>query len=200
MSLCKVCLKEQYLGLIDLLFDPPVCINCLRSMDSILKREIIDGIEYLFIYKYNDILKDVIFSFKGLYIKDLALVLTYQYKWYLKFKYRKHTFLCVPSTFGDDNKRGFNHVEEIAKTISSKVITPFYKVKEWKQSSKNKKEREDINNVIAVNENMISKLKRIVIIDDIYSTGNTIKSCIRQIKHKCDIKVLCICKNVSKNV
>ena len=59
-------------------------------------------------------------------------------------------------------------------------------------------DRDKISEVIGMDQNMIKGLKRIVIIDDIYSTGNTIKSCIRHINSKCDIKVLCICRNMLK--
>ena len=68
--------------------------------------------------------------------------------------------MCVPSTLEDDKKRGFNHVEEIARTISSKVIKPFYKIKDWKQSSKKKKERESIKNLIKLSLLLILEQKK----------------------------------------
>ena len=198
MSKCRVCLNESYQGLIDLLFNPPICAQCLNGFEDIVKVEYIDGIEHLFLYKYNSFLRELIYLYKGRYNKALSAVLIYKYKLYLKYKYRKYTFLCVPSNRDDDRKRGFNHVEEIAKEISTKVICPFYKKKRWKQSDMKSNDRDKISEVIGIDQNMIKGLKRIVIIDDIYSTGNTIKSCIRHINSKCDIKVLCICRNMLK--
>jgi orotate phosphoribosyltransferase-like protein len=95
-------------------------------------------------------------------------------------------------------KRDRKSVEKQIATISNKVICPFYKKKDWKQSDKHGDERKGIYDVIGVDFDMIKDLKKVVIIDDIYSTGNTIKSCIRHINSKCDIKVLCICRNVLK--
>ena len=198
MSKCKVCLETKYEGLLDLLIDPPLCASCLSKIKEIVKIEMIDGIEHLFLYEYNSFLREIIYLYKGRYNKDLFDVFTYKYKHFLKYKYRKYTFLCAPSNKDDDLKRSFNHVHQIATSISSKVLSPFYKKKEWKQSDKKREERSNIDEVIGVDENLIKGLKRVVIIDDIYSTGNTIRACVRQIKHKCDIKVLCICRNMLK--
>lgn len=198
MSKCRVCHSQSYNGLVDLLFDPPVCAKCLEGFEDVFSVEYIDGVEHLFLYEYNSFLRELIYLYKGRYNKDLSTVFVYKYKFYLKYKYRRYTFLCVPSNESDDRKRGFNHVEELAKEISTKVICPFYKNKEWKQSSKKRNKRSDIGKVIDANLDMIKNLKRVVIIDDIYSTGNTIKSCIRHINSKCDIKVLCFCRNVLK--
>ena len=200
MSLCKVCFNQEINTLNDLLFTPPICVKCLAKFKTLFLKEKNKGIEYLFLYNYEGIIKELIYSFKGLYRKDLACVFTYQYKNFLRSKYRGYTFLCAPSMQSDDLKRGYNHVEEIAKSISKKVLKPFYKCKEWKQSDKSYSQRKNIKDIIKVNSEMIKGLKKVVIIDDIFSTGSTIESFIQHIDTNCDIKVLCICRNLSKNV
>ena len=193
-----MCLKSSYSGLIDLLIDVPICSSCLKGMKDLFRIEKINGIEHLFLYEYNSFLREVIYLYKGRYNIELSKVLMYKYRLYLKYKYKKYTFLCVPSNRGDDKKRGFNHVEQLARCISNKVMCPFYKKSDWKQSDKHGKEREGIYDVIGIDLEMVKGLRKVVIIDDIYSTGNTIKSCIRQITQKCDIKVLCVCRNMLK--
>ena len=199
-NLCRVCHQNSILGLNDLLFSPPICVNCLKKFKRIFKIYYINGVEHLFLYEYNDFVKELIYLYKGKYNKSLSDVFTYSEKMFLKLRYLGYTFLCAPSSIHDDIKRDFNHVEEIAKSISLKVIKPFYKISDWKQSSKNKEERAKIEKIIRIDYEKIKGLKKIVIIDDIYSTGSTINACIKLIKHKCKIKVLCICKNVAKNV
>ena len=154
----------------------------------------------MFLYEYDAFFKEIIYLYKAKYNKSLSTVFTYKHRRMLKRKYRGYTFLCVPSNESDNEKRGYNHVEEIAKSISSKVLCPFNKDFEWKQSSKSKEEREEIKKCITLKDHEVENLKKIVLIDDIYSTGNTIKSCIRHLNVKSDIKVLCICRNVSKKI
>lgn len=200
MHRCKICLSSEPFGLKDLLFNSPVCGKCLNHFKDKVKTEIIDGIEYVFLYDYDHFFREIIYLYKAKYNKSLAVVFTYKHSSMLKRKYKGYTFLCVPSNERDNEKRGYNHVEEIAYTISSKVVSPFIKVREWKQSNKKREEREKIKDYITLNDVSVKKLKKVVIIDDIYSTGNTIKACIRHLNIKSDIKVLCICRNVSKKV
>jgi len=200
MNRCRICLSSIPRGLLDLLFNNPVCIRCLSKFKDRVRIEYIDGIEHMFLYEYDDFLKDIIYLYKAKYNKSLAKVFTYKHKYALKKKYSKYTFLCVPSNEIDNKKRGYNHVEEIAYTISSKVMSPFLKTREWKQSSKKREERRKIESYIKLENEEVKKIRKVVIIDDIYSTGNTIKTCIRQLNSKSDIKVLCICRNVSKKI
>ena len=193
-----MCLKITYSGLMDLLCDVPICSSCIKGIKDLLKIEKINGIEYMFLYEYNNFFRELIYLYKGRYNISLSKVFVYKYQFYLKYKYRKYTFLCAPSSKVDDAKRGFNHVYEVAKCISNKVMCPFYKKSDWKQSDKHGDERKGICDVIGVNLDMIKGLKKVVIIDDIYSTGNTIKSCIRHLNEKCDIRVLCVCRNMLK--
>ena len=65
MSRCKVCLASSYSGLVDLLFNVPICSTCLKKFKDILKVEKIDGVEHLFLYEYNSFLREIIYLYKG---------------------------------------------------------------------------------------------------------------------------------------
>lgn len=106
------------------------------------------------------------------------------------------TIVPVPSSSEADEKRGFNHVFEIAKLFSLPIENCLFKTENVKQSDRNSLERTKISNSISIKETSSLKGKKVLILDDIYTTGSTIKACINLVKTKSPkkIKVLVVCK------
>lgn len=121
-----------------------------------------------------------------------------RYLTYLKLLYRGYIVVSVPSNKIDDIKRGFNHVVEIYKSLGLPMVDALIKVKNEKQSSKSKKNRLNIDTVI-VGQNL-EKLygKKVLIVDDVYTTGATMHKAISVIKEASpkQIKVLVIAKTI----
>lgn len=99
--------------------------------------------------------------------------------------------LIVPISKKREKKRGYNQSELIAKEIS-KIISAkiekqiLYKIKNTKpQSTLNKQQREENAKgaYIAKNTSKIEN-KKILIIDDIYTTGNTVNECAKMLIEK----------------
>ena len=118
----------------------------------------------------------------------------------IKFDY----IIPVPQHFIRRISRGFNQTELIANSISNKTGIPVlldilyfnsYK-KEQNQMEKKEKENLEKNIFYAKNLNKIY-LKKICIIDDIYTTGYTIKNIIKTLKNNfenCSVFVAARCK------
>ena len=90
----------------------------------------------------------------------------------------------VPLSFGRWFKRGFNQSELVAKIISKKLDLPLEKtlVKRAfikKQSSINdeNKRAENVKNAFKIRKNAHVENKRILLIDDVITTGSTVVSC-----------------------
>lgn len=99
--------------------------------------------------------------------------------------------LVVPISKKREKERGYNQSELIAKEIS-KIISVkiekkiLYKVKNTKpQSTLNKQQRQENAKgaYIAKNTSKIEN-KKILIIDDIYTTGNTVSECAKMLTEK----------------
>lgn len=189
---CLVCKKVSISNLSDVLFKRPICSECFRKFNVLLETSSFEGKELFCLYQYEGLGKDLLFQFKGEKDCELKVVFTYMFKKYLKEKYKDYVFYCVPSSLKSDKERGFNHVEQIALTVSDKVYKPFFKKEDWKQSSKKGKEREMIENVIGFDGRFD---KKVVIIDDVMTSGSTIKTCIRHLSPSVDCKVLIVFKN-----
>ena len=105
---------------------------------------------------------------------------------------RKYDIITtVPISKKRQKKRGYNQTELIAKElckILSKRLNKniIYKIKDnTPQSMLNKKQREENIKGVYTVKNIKSILnKKILIIDDIYTTGNTVNECARVLVNK----------------
>jgi len=107
----------------------------------------------------------------------------------------------VPMYIENKNIRGYNQTEVLAESIKNKLKIDYIKdaivkIKQnKKQSSLSEKERiENVKDVYKIQNFKILKNKRILLLDDIYTTGNTIKACREELKksetEKIDVLVL----------
>ena len=106
----------------------------------------------------------------------------------------------APSYYIDDQRRGFNHVEEIYKGLKLHVCKAVTKIDEYKQSDQKKIDRINISKHLKLSllENLQNK--KILIVDDVYTTGHTINAIIELIeplKPK-KIDVLVLAKTIQK--
>ena len=103
----------------------------------------------------------------------------------------------APSYQKNDEERGFNHVEEMFGVLNLKMKKIVHKTKEVKQADLSSKEREQIGSVLTIDDVDLTK-KKILLVDDVFTTGSTIKAMIKLVKGKgaSKIKVLLMSKTI----
>lgn len=116
---------------------------------------------------------------------------------YLNFKFNGYTMIPAPSSKESDEERGFNHVEEMFKNLKLKMFKCIHKTKSVKQADLTTKERKKIGKILAIDDVDLSN-KKVLIVDDVFTTGSTIKSMIKLVKEKGakKIKVLLMSKTI----
>ena len=210
MSICKVCFKdldnEIYVN--DLFNIKPhnICNNCYQKFQLIMNEYKIQNIKIFIAYRYNSFIKEIIYKYKGLYDIELKSIFIEIIIDELKNKYRGYTITFAPSFESEDRKRGYNHVEEMFSNWNTNKIKLFYKKENIKQSSQSKQLRKDIKKIIGINSNFIKEIKKLLIVDDIITTGNTLISCYNLAKKEGikKVKLLALfssinsCRNMSK--
>ena len=166
-------------------------------------------IEHNYVFKYENIIRSLIlglkFQEKPYIYKTIAYFLKNMQKNLEKLK-KYDIIIVVPVSKQRKLERGYNQSELIARKISKIIKVPIakkilYKTKNTvPQSSLNKKQREE--NIKGVYQAInITKLynKKILLIDDIYTTGNTINECANILVQngikRTDIGVLTIAKD-----
>lgn len=148
-------------------------------------------------WKYNG-LRKYAKGYADLFVNDLCII----------DKLKIDALIPVPLAPSRARMRGFNQALDLAKEISKltdvKVYDILTRIKETKPQSKcNKKERlSNIKGSIEVKPEITSlELNNIAIIDDIYTTGATVKECLSAINRQNLIKntklyVLIVCIGV----
>ena len=118
----------------------------------------------------------------------------------LKFIYHGYKIIPVPSYKEDDKRRGFNHVIEVFKMLGLKILPIVEKTEHFKQAEHGAKKRKEIRKYLKLNSQDLLTKDKVLIVDDIYTTGSTIKTTINLIEklNPKEIKVLVLAKTKPK--
>lgn len=187
-----------------------ICPKCYIKIKSELKFESIKTKRFTihFIGFYENTIRKLLLKFKfseKAYLAELFVELITKNKEIIE-KIKKYDYI-VPVPMYTKNKkiRGYNQTELLAKqlekTLKIKSKTDvIIKIKENKRQSElsEKERRENIKNVYKLQNYKQIENKKILILDDIYTTGNTISECMKTLKKAKPkkIDVLVIAKSI----
>lgn len=192
---CAICGK---------LYKKTICPICYRSLKPEIKTKKIneENFNLYFISFYEGKIKKLILQFKfkeKAYLNELFTELIIRDN-KLKNIIEEYDFI-VPVPMYKLNKisRGYNQTELIASKLENKLkikkLVCLEKIKQnKKQSLLSEKERKTniINVYKLVNKNIANK--KVLLIDDIYTTGSTAKECIKELQKgkpkKADVLVI----------
>lgn len=134
------------------------------------------------IYDYNPFIKKLIYQYKGCYDFELHQVFLNMYAKELKVRYFDHIVIPIPSYKDEDEERGFNHVMEIVKNLGLSVMDILEKTEQHKQAVSTVKERKTVYKYLGLKQRVDLSKKKVLIVDDVYTTGSTMKSAINLIE------------------
>ena len=201
-QICGICEKVNIDGL---------CNKCKIELERLVESSIIDTElenrffnELIYIFKYEGFIRKLILDYKFhekpyMYISIVAFILKNK-KIYEKLQ-SYDTIIPVPISKKRMKERGYNQSLLIAKQISKDVKIPLqtnclFKTKNIIEQSKLNKEqrKQNIQNVYELKNREILNNKQILLIDDIYTTGNTVNECAKVLQQakpqKIDVLVL----------
>ena len=177
---CLIChtplLKE--ISLLHLLEHYDICKTCMDGFDVIDRTISFYHHPLRILYSYNDFFKSLLFQYKGQYdyvLKDAFLSLFIRE---LEEKYKDYIIVATPSSYMDNQKRGFAPMEEIGKTIHSNLFLNLYKKGHYKQSDLSFEERKKAKDKIGIKNGEELKGKKVVILDDVLTSGSTLHACL----------------------
>ena len=200
-KICKLCFKEfEDKSLFHLSHDNiNYCRHCLREMKAHFTTFKVAGYSALSIYRYDDKIQSLLYQLKGCYDIEIADVFLLRYKRELSLYFHSYVVVPIPSFEHDDKLREFNHVEEIFKSLNLPMKKLFRKTKKVKQADLTADKRKLINKYIELIDDIDLSKTRVLLVDDVYTTGSTIKACISLIQklHPKNIKVLVMSKTES---
>jgi competence protein ComFC len=162
---------------------------------KICRNKNLDGLYFAVSYK-NPLIKKIIQSFKyDSLVKDLStplalLIITHFNLIQKEFDGKNCVLIPVPLYKKKLKSRGFNQSEEIAKEISENTKIPLVfdcllRIKETlSQMELSREERlENIKSAFSINNAEKIKGKKILLVDDVYTTGSTMEECAKILKY-----------------
>lgn len=199
---CKICFKNLKIDDFCRLFDSRICIcaNCQQLLEPKFIRFKADHYKALAIYEYNDFIKNQIYLYKGCYDYELRTIFLNLFFKEIGTIYKGYKMVPIPSYEEDDEIRGFNHVVEAFECLGLKMYKILEKTAHHKQATKGAKDRKGILKYLAIKEQIDLSKDKILLVDDIYTTGSTTKTAIRLIEklNPKEIKVLVLAKTKAK--
>lgn len=179
-------------GICDKICRNELCPKCENNLKNIAKFKINtykdkNFRKHLYIFNYEGIIKEILIKFKfneRPYIYKSFVKFLIKNKKICRFLKSYDIIIPVPIHYNRKITRGYNQSALIARDIAKNVEIVyedkvlFKKVDNKPQSTKNKEDRK--KNVIGVyyikNEHKIIG-KKVLILDDIYTTGSTVNEC-----------------------
>ncbi len=168
-----------------------VCSKCQSELSKIVLPPIprkIGSLDVFYFGPHEDILRNMVLSFKFAYHDSLSKTLAELLKKVIdenKIDFEVITY--VPATKSAKIKRGFDHMELVSKELSKltgvKSIKLLEAVRETEQIRA--KDRtlavKDKYKVLLRNANNINKNLKILLLDDVVTTGRTLLECVKEL-------------------
>lgn len=193
-------------GICKRLYKTWLCPKCYYKMKEECKYIKIEEANF-YIYcigKYEKNIRKLILRFKfkeNAYLAGLFAEIISKNKEFVQNLKQYDYIVPVPMYIENKNIRGYNQTELLAKSIKDKfeidyIQDAIIKIKQnRKQSSLNEKERvENVKDTYKLQNSKELKNKKILLLDDIYTTGSTINACreelIKSEADKIDVLVL----------
>ena len=174
-----------------------ICNNCYENIKKIKKCVINEYnnrnfSKHLYIFKYEGIIRNKIIEYKfedrGYLYKMFAKIILSDKKT-CNFIKKYDVIIPVPISKKRKKKRGYSQSELVANELAQKLNQDIWtdiiiKKKDNKpQSELNKLERiKNVEDIYEINKPIEVKNKKVLLLDDIYTTGSTVNEIARKLK------------------
>lgn len=195
------------------LYSDEICNRCYKTLEITEKTEKYKNRnfnEHIYFFKYEGKIRNLIIDYK---FNDKAYLSNFFTKIIIKNekicrKIKSYDIIIpVPIHKKRKNERGYNQSELIARNLANKLelkLVTDVLIKEKNtiaQSTLTRKQREqNVKQVYKIQNKQKIENKKVILIDDIYTTGSTAEECSKMLKQNGakEILVLTIAKDVIK--
>ena len=178
--------------------DDVICFKCRNLWIKNKKKYFIEGIKVDSSYLYEENFSRALLQYKECFDEALYKIFLFRYLNYFKVKYFNYSIIPMPSNKKSLEERGFNHLTKIFEDTNMNIVNCLYKKDNTKQLGLHYDQRLQISESIGIIDMRLPS--KVVLVDDVCTTGSTLKAAIKLIKPKVKkLKVYTISTN-HKNV
>jgi competence protein ComFC len=148
----------------------------------------LDGVEVVSFVEYDKDISSLLILYKEHLDEALAPVFFQPLSKQINKKYKGYVCVPLPSSVEKVTQRGFHHLHRMIESLDLKVSDVLIKTKNIKQARLSKEERKHIDLIFEIKENVECLFDKVVLIDDVCTTGASLKAAItllRRIVNSC---------------
>lgn len=208
----KELLFPKVCGICGKIAPTPICLYCRRKIELLIESNIVNVHNKYFekqayMFNYNGIIREKLINYKfneQAYLNETFADIIIKNEKICRFIKNYDIIIPVPIHRKRYKERGYNQTELIAVRVAKNLgilVAKDVLLKEINnkpQSELTKNEREqNAKNVYRIQNEQKIRNKAILIMDDIYTTGNTVNECSKMLKQAgaSEIAVLTIAKD-----
>lgn len=160
-------------------------------MQPRLRKGRIAGRKLYWLYDYNETIRSILYRFKGCGDYELKDAFFANQRWWMRLRFHGYTIVPVPSFGERDARRGFNHVRAMFSSLDLPVVDRLVKTADVKQADLHLLERRKIGRHIQLTNGPSLEGKKVLLVDDLCTTGSTIRACVSLLE-KCHPKKIVV--------
>ena len=191
---CLVCFKSvlKGLSLIEIILrDDVLCGDCRKQLVLLNRKYNVNGYEVHAYYRYNKVFEKWMYQYKENKDETLGKCFMFNLKRQFEWEYRGYILVLVPSSIEKTQERGFHALAKLFESIHLEKRDCFIK-DNIKQSKLNRSERFEIKESIHLKDESIKQCPKIVLVDDVCTTGSSLKACYDLIKTESNVVKICV--------
>ncbi len=182
---------------------PPFCKKCGRNLKRHRCKTRLRYIDEVYaIFNYTDKIKDLIETYKfKRYTRLSEFFAPFVMEHIEKFIPEFDVIIPVPLHPSRKRERGFNQIELILDKVCERMEINYRKdilirIKPTKSQAKikdDKKRKDNVKNAFIVIKKDDIKNRKVLIVDDVFTTGSTLEECAKAVKEKGALEVYALC-------
>jgi len=165
-----------------------LCTECRSKWKRIGRRTRFAGVPAFLLYEYNEAFSDCLIQFKECKDEALKPVFLYPDRRRLRWMFRGRTLLLLPSSREKREERGFSHLREMFEILRLPMMEPFEKREDRNQKQSSRKDRLKMERNLVLRSDA-SIPKKVVLADDVITTGATMRGALACLPRDCDAMV-----------
>lgn len=142
----------------------------------------VDRYRVVSLYRYESQIRHLLLRYKEGKDQYLSRVFLAEESFILPLLLRNWVVVCAPSRQESMVSRGFHHLEKMMDNLKIPVVSVFENIAKYDQSQS--VDRSQITEYIVLKDAVAITNKKVVIFDDIITSGNTMKRCLDLVSPK----------------